>query len=194
MFTAMAKSEIEHVTHYCLSSVIQHDVTKYQNTSPITQIFVPSLLQVYPDYTGINFNITSGFNRKFTCEFVKSTLPRRLEFRGDEFCSLERYHWENVSSLRSFMQSLLFINSVCELAEPQVLKSLLSFLHSGFLVPGKKYIKLLLYDIKNKNVLQFLVPVYIIQTPKNLYVQQLIWSFLSVQLPRSLYSSVFYNL
>jgi len=64
-----------------------------------------------------------------------STLPRRLEFRGDEFCSLERYHWENVSSLRSFMQSLLFINSVCELAEPQVLKSLLSFLHSGFLVP-----------------------------------------------------------
>ena len=65
-----------------------------------------------------------------------STLPRRLEFRGDEFCSLERYHWENVSSLRSFMQSLLFINSVCELAEPKVLQSLLSFLHSGFLVPG----------------------------------------------------------
>ena len=35
------------------------------------------------------------------------------------------------------MQSLLFINSVCELAEPQVLQSLLEFLHSGFLVPGK---------------------------------------------------------
>ena len=66
----------------------------------------------------------------------KSSLPRRLEFRGDEFCSLERYHWEKVPSLRSFMQSLLFINSVCELAEPQVLKSLLGFLHSGFLVPG----------------------------------------------------------
>ena len=139
MFIAMAKSEIEHVTHYYLSSVIQHDVTKYQNTLPITQIFVQSLQQVFPDFTGINFNITSGIkiDRKFSCEFFKSTLPRRLEFRGDEFCSLERYHWENVSSLRSFMQSLLFINSVCELAEPQVLKSLLSFLHSGFLVPGK---------------------------------------------------------
>ena len=139
MFIAMVKSEIEHVTHYYLSSVIQHDVTKYQNTLPITQIFVLSLQQVFPDFTGINFNITSGINidRKFSCEFFKSTLPRRLEFRGDEFCSLERYHWENVSSLRSFMQSLLFINSVCELAEPQVLKSLLSFLHSGFLVPGK---------------------------------------------------------
>ena len=64
-----------------------------------------------------------------------SSLPRRLEFRGDEFCSLERHHWESVPSLRSFMQSLLFINSVCELAEPQVLDSLLSYLHSGFLVP-----------------------------------------------------------
>ena len=50
-----------------------------------------------------------------------SSLPRRLEFRGDEFCSLERHHWESVPTLRSFMQSLLFINSVCELAEPQVL-------------------------------------------------------------------------
>ncbi|CAG5095536.1 Oidioi.mRNA.OKI2018_I69.XSR.g14228.t2.cds [Oikopleura dioica] len=33
------------------------------------------------------------------------------------------------------MQSLLFINSVCELAEQQVCESLLSYLHSGFLVP-----------------------------------------------------------
>ena len=83
MFIAMAKSEIEHATHYYLSSVIQHDVTKYQNTLPITQIFVQSLLQAFPDFTGINFNISSGISTltgSSVVNFSKAHFPVDLSF------------------------------------------------------------------------------------------------------------------
>ncbi|XP_027878500.1 FHF complex subunit HOOK-interacting protein 1B [Xiphophorus couchianus] len=64
-----------------------------------------------------------------------SSLPRKIEVRGDDWHSLRREDWMGVSSLVLFMNSLEFCNAVVQVAHPLVRSQLLDYLHNGFLVP-----------------------------------------------------------
>lgn len=64
-----------------------------------------------------------------------SSLPRKIEVRGDDWHALRREDWMCVSSLVLFMNSLEFCNAVVQVAHPMVRFQLLDYLHNGFLVP-----------------------------------------------------------
>ncbi|KTF90545.1 hypothetical protein cypCar_00036617 [Cyprinus carpio] len=64
-----------------------------------------------------------------------SSLPRKIEVRGDDWHTLRREDWMGVSSLVLFMNSLEFCNAVVQVAHPLVRCQLLDYLHNGFLVP-----------------------------------------------------------
>lgn len=64
-----------------------------------------------------------------------SSLPRKIEVRGDDWHALRREDWIGVSSLVLFMNSLEFCNAVVQVAHPLVQSQLLDYLHNGFLVP-----------------------------------------------------------
>ncbi|KAJ7320021.1 hypothetical protein JRQ81_019532 [Phrynocephalus forsythii] len=64
-----------------------------------------------------------------------SSLPRKLEVRGDDWHFLRREDWIGVPSLALFMSSLEFCNAVVQVAHPLVQKQLLDYIHNGFLVP-----------------------------------------------------------
>ncbi|XP_023803717.1 FTS and Hook-interacting protein isoform X1 [Cyanistes caeruleus] len=57
-----------------------------------------------------------------------SSLPRKIEVRGDDWHFLRREDWIGVSSLVLFMNSLEFCNAVIQ-------KQLVDYVHNGFLVP-----------------------------------------------------------
>ncbi|XP_068428342.1 FHF complex subunit HOOK-interacting protein 1B [Clinocottus analis] len=64
-----------------------------------------------------------------------SSLPRKIEVRGDDWHALRREDWMSVSSLVLFMNSLEFCNAVVQVTHPLVRSQLLDYLHNGFLVP-----------------------------------------------------------
>ncbi|XP_057708645.1 FHF complex subunit HOOK-interacting protein 1B isoform X2 [Corythoichthys intestinalis] len=64
-----------------------------------------------------------------------SSLPRKMEVRGDDWHALRREDWMGESSLVVFMNSLEFCNAVVQVAHPVVRSQLLDYLHNGFLVP-----------------------------------------------------------
>uniref|UniRef100_A0ABM5FVJ1 FHF complex subunit HOOK-interacting protein 1B n=1 Tax=Pogona vitticeps TaxID=103695 RepID=A0ABM5FVJ1_9SAUR len=64
-----------------------------------------------------------------------SSLPRKLEVRGDDWHFLRREDWIGVPSLALFMSSLEFCNAVIQVAHPLVQKQLVDYIHNGFLVP-----------------------------------------------------------
>ncbi|XP_030642645.1 FHF complex subunit HOOK-interacting protein 1B [Chanos chanos] len=64
-----------------------------------------------------------------------SSLPRKIEVRGDDWHALRQEDWMGVSSLVLFMNSLEFCNAVVQVAHPLVRSQLLDYVHNGFLVP-----------------------------------------------------------
>ncbi|XP_030055724.1 FHF complex subunit HOOK-interacting protein 1B [Microcaecilia unicolor] len=64
-----------------------------------------------------------------------SSLPRKIEVRGDDWHFLRREDWIGVSSLVLFMNSLEFCNAVIQVAHPLVQNQLVDYIHNGFLVP-----------------------------------------------------------
>ncbi|XP_077473026.1 FHF complex subunit HOOK-interacting protein 1B [Stigmatopora argus] len=64
-----------------------------------------------------------------------SSLPRKMEVRGDDWHALRREDWMGESSLVVFMNSLEFCDAVAQVAHPAVRSQLLDYLHNGFLVP-----------------------------------------------------------
>ncbi|XP_033843180.1 FHF complex subunit HOOK interacting protein 1B [Periophthalmus magnuspinnatus] len=64
-----------------------------------------------------------------------SSLPRKIDVRGDDWHALRREDWMGVSSLVLFMNSLEFCNAVVQVSHPLVRTQLLDYLHNGFLVP-----------------------------------------------------------
>ncbi|XP_078514834.1 FHF complex subunit HOOK-interacting protein 1B [Lissotriton helveticus] len=64
-----------------------------------------------------------------------SSLPRKIEVRGDDWHFLRREDWIGVSSLVLFMNSLEFCNAVTQVAHPLVQNQLVDYVHNGFLVP-----------------------------------------------------------
>uniref|UniRef100_A0A8D2LQZ5 Family with sequence similarity 160 member A2 n=1 Tax=Varanus komodoensis TaxID=61221 RepID=A0A8D2LQZ5_VARKO len=64
-----------------------------------------------------------------------SSLPRKLEVRGDDWHFLRREDWIGVPSLVLFMNSLEFCNAVIQVAHPLVQEQLVEYIHHGFLVP-----------------------------------------------------------
>ncbi|XP_035266523.1 FTS and Hook-interacting protein homolog isoform X1 [Anguilla anguilla] len=64
-----------------------------------------------------------------------SSLPRKIEVRGDDWHALRREDWVGVSSLVLFMNSLEFCNAVVQVSHPLVRGQLLDYVHNGFLVP-----------------------------------------------------------
>ncbi|KAJ8282259.1 hypothetical protein COCON_G00047780 [Conger conger] len=64
-----------------------------------------------------------------------SSLPRKIEVRGDDWHALRREDWVGVSSLVLFMNSLEFCNAVVQVSHPLVRCQLLDYVHNGFLVP-----------------------------------------------------------
>lgn len=80
-----------------------------------------------------------------------SSLPRKIEVRGDDWHALRREDWIGVSSLVLFMNSLEFCNAVVQVAHPLVRSQLLDYLHNGFLVP---VMGPALHKVGNKYMLQ----------------------------------------
>ncbi|XP_063289354.1 FHF complex subunit HOOK-interacting protein 1B [Pelobates fuscus] len=64
-----------------------------------------------------------------------SSLPRKIEVRGDDWHFLRREDWIGVSSIVLFMNSLEFCNAVTQVAHPLVQNQLVEYIHNGFLVP-----------------------------------------------------------
>ncbi|XP_006639148.2 FHF complex subunit HOOK-interacting protein 1B [Lepisosteus oculatus] len=64
-----------------------------------------------------------------------SSLPRKIEVRGDDWHALRREDWIGVSSLVLFMNSLEFCNAVIQVSHPLVKSQLVDYVHNGFLVP-----------------------------------------------------------
>ncbi|XP_019386046.1 PREDICTED: FTS and Hook-interacting protein [Crocodylus porosus] len=64
-----------------------------------------------------------------------SSLPRKIEVRGDDWHFLRREDWAGVASLALFMNSLEFCSAVIQVAHPLVQQQLVDYVHNGFLVP-----------------------------------------------------------
>lgn len=64
-----------------------------------------------------------------------SSLPRKIEARGDDWHALHREDWIGVPSLVLFMNSLEFCNAVIQVSHPLVQSQLVDYVHNGFLVP-----------------------------------------------------------
>ncbi|XP_072118546.1 FHF complex subunit HOOK-interacting protein 1B isoform X1 [Mobula birostris] len=64
-----------------------------------------------------------------------SSLPRKIEVRGDDWHALRREDWVGVPSIAMFMNSLEFCNAVIQVAHPLVRNQLVEYVHNGFLVP-----------------------------------------------------------
>ncbi|MGH0161619.1 UNVERIFIED_CONTAM: hypothetical protein FKN15_041436, partial [Acipenser sinensis] len=64
-----------------------------------------------------------------------SSLPRKIEVRGDDWNALHREDWIGVPFLVLFMNSLEFCNAVIQVSHPLVQSQLVDYVHNGFLVP-----------------------------------------------------------
>ncbi|XP_078078804.1 FHF complex subunit HOOK-interacting protein 1B [Mustelus asterias] len=64
-----------------------------------------------------------------------SSLPRKIEVRGDDWHALRREDWMGVTSLTMFMNSLEFCNAVIQVAHSLIQQQLVDYVHNGFLVP-----------------------------------------------------------
>ncbi|KAL6038275.1 hypothetical protein STEG23_004192, partial [Scotinomys teguina] len=64
-----------------------------------------------------------------------SSLPTKLEERGEEWHCLLKDDWLLLPSLVQFMNSLEFCNAVIQVAHPLIRSQLVSYIYNGFLVP-----------------------------------------------------------
>ncbi|XP_069487372.1 FHF complex subunit HOOK-interacting protein 1A [Ambystoma mexicanum] len=64
-----------------------------------------------------------------------SSLPTKLEDKGDEWHCLCREDWLQVPELIQFMNSLEFCNAVIQVAHPLIRDQLVNYIYNGFLVP-----------------------------------------------------------
>ncbi|XP_045687671.1 FHF complex subunit HOOK interacting protein 1A [Phyllostomus hastatus] len=64
-----------------------------------------------------------------------SSLPTKLEEKGEEWHCLLRDDWLLLPSLVQFMNSLEFCNAVIQVAHPLIRNQLVSYIYNGFLVP-----------------------------------------------------------
>lgn len=64
-----------------------------------------------------------------------SSLPTKLEDRGEEWQCLLKDDWLLLPSLVQFMNSLEFCNAVIQVAHPLIRTQLVSYIYNGFLVP-----------------------------------------------------------
>ncbi|XP_004420970.1 PREDICTED: protein FAM160A1 [Ceratotherium simum simum] len=64
-----------------------------------------------------------------------SSLPTKLEEKGEEWHCLLKDDWLLLPSLVQFMNSLEFCNAVIQVAHPLIRNQLVSYIYNGFLVP-----------------------------------------------------------
>ncbi|KAL4618137.1 protein FAM160A1-like [Arapaima gigas] len=64
-----------------------------------------------------------------------SSLPTKLEGRGEDWHSLEQDDWQPLPALVQFLNSLQFCNAVIKVAHPSIRSQLVSYIYNGFLVP-----------------------------------------------------------
>ncbi|XP_012515472.1 PREDICTED: protein FAM160A1 [Propithecus coquereli] len=64
-----------------------------------------------------------------------SSLPTKLEEKGEEWHCLLKDDWLLLPSLVQFMNSLEFCNAVIQVAHPLIRRQLVSYIYNGFLVP-----------------------------------------------------------
>ncbi|XP_074085236.1 FHF complex subunit HOOK-interacting protein 1A [Macrotis lagotis] len=64
-----------------------------------------------------------------------SSLPTKLEEKGDEWHCLLKDDWLLLPSLVQFMNSLEFCNAVIQVAHPLIRNQLVNYIYNGFLVP-----------------------------------------------------------
>ncbi|XP_023654858.1 FHF complex subunit HOOK-interacting protein 1A [Paramormyrops kingsleyae] len=64
-----------------------------------------------------------------------SSLPPKLEVRGEDWHCLQREDWMQVPALVQFLNSLEFCNAVIQVANPAIRDQLVSYIYNGFLVP-----------------------------------------------------------
>ncbi|XP_052586210.1 FHF complex subunit HOOK interacting protein 1A [Peromyscus californicus insignis] len=64
-----------------------------------------------------------------------SSLPTKLEEKGEEWHCLLKDDWLLLPSLVQFMNSLEFCNAVIQVAHPLIRSQLVSYIYNGFLVP-----------------------------------------------------------
>lgn len=64
-----------------------------------------------------------------------SSLPTKLDDKGDEWHCLCKEDWLQVPELVQFMNSLEFCNAVIQVAHPLIRDQLVNYIYNGFLVP-----------------------------------------------------------
>lgn len=64
-----------------------------------------------------------------------SSLPTKLEEKGEEWHCLLKDDWLLLPSLVQFMNSLEFCNAVIQVAHPSIRNQLVNYIYNGFLVP-----------------------------------------------------------
>ncbi|XP_040274474.1 protein FAM160A1 [Bufo bufo] len=64
-----------------------------------------------------------------------SSLPTKLDDKGEEWHCLVKEDWLQVPSLIQFMNSLEFCNSVIQVAHPLIRAQLVDYIYNGFLLP-----------------------------------------------------------
>ncbi|XP_043917971.1 FHF complex subunit HOOK interacting protein 1A [Protopterus annectens] len=64
-----------------------------------------------------------------------SSLPTKLDDKGEEWHCIQRDDWLDLPPLVQFMNSLEFCNAVIQVAHPVIRNQLVNYIHNGFLVP-----------------------------------------------------------
>nr|XP_033796554.1 protein FAM160A1 [Geotrypetes seraphini]XP_033796563.1 protein FAM160A1 [Geotrypetes seraphini] len=64
-----------------------------------------------------------------------SSLPTKLEDKGEEWHCLLKEDWLQIPALIQFMNSLEFCNAVIQVAHPLIRNQLVNYIYNGFLVP-----------------------------------------------------------
>ncbi|XP_063314580.1 FHF complex subunit HOOK-interacting protein 1A [Pelobates fuscus] len=64
-----------------------------------------------------------------------STLPTKLEPKGEEWNSLIKADWVQIPALIQFLNSLEFCNAVIQVAHPLIRVQLVDYIYNGFLLP-----------------------------------------------------------
>ncbi|KAM8939085.1 FHF complex subunit HOOK-interacting protein 1A [Pelodytes ibericus] len=64
-----------------------------------------------------------------------STLPTKLDAKGEEWHCLMKADWLEIPALIQFLNSLEFCNAVIQVAHPLIRVQLVDYIHNGFLLP-----------------------------------------------------------
>uniref|UniRef100_A0A8C9WRE4 FHF complex subunit HOOK interacting protein 1A n=1 Tax=Scleropages formosus TaxID=113540 RepID=A0A8C9WRE4_SCLFO len=107
-----------------------------------------------------------------------SSLPTKLEGRGEDWHRLEYTDWRSLPALVQFLNSLEFCNAVIKVAHPSIRSQLVSYIYNGFLalfglwnvMTTTAYLELFLRSVMEPALLQTFLSFILLHQHENVHI------------------------